>query len=161
MRAIPGRDSIMSVRSRLALFALSFGVSVPTAALAQGAALDDDSSAAPATSTDPATAGVVAEEARFGAGIRLRNVRVPKGLIELFVERAGSGISSFGFGLELTRRKGNFEFQVGFEYESLSGDSGQIWIDKGESIPADDVDRVEFRDFGWFTFEVTFLNHTP
>jgi hypothetical protein len=151
----------MSSRSRLAVLALSLGVLlVPSVAWSQGAALDDDAAATTTdpTVTDPST-GVVAEEARFGVGIRLRNVRMPRGLIELFVERAATGTSNFGFGLELIRRKGDFEFQVGFEYESIDGDSG-IWIDKGESIPQDDVDFVEFKNFGWFTFEVTFLNHT-
>jgi hypothetical protein len=96
----------------------------------------------------------------YGVGIRLRQVVVPKGMIELFVERAESGSSHTGFGLELIRRKANLEISLGFEYESLSGESG-FWIDKGEQIPQDDPDWVEFDNFGWITTEVNFIWHTP
>jgi hypothetical protein len=95
----------------------------------------------------------------YGVGLRLRNVRIPRGVLELFVERAAAGISQPGFGLEVSRRKKNFEIQLGLEYESLNASDG-IWIDKGESIPADDVDFTEFEKFGWFTIEVSFFSHT-
>jgi hypothetical protein len=108
------------------------------------------------------TPGVVEakEEARFGAGLRIRSVHIPKFLLELFVEKAGTSVSGVGFGVEGYRRKGNFELQVGLEYEGLSGSDG-IWVDKGETLTSDDPDFVEFDSFGWFTLEVSFVNHTP
>lgn len=143
MRSLQGQ-----VIGSLVLFAC-FGA---TPALAQ----PDDDDAQPAPVVTPAPEA----QRRLGVGVRLRQVFVPRGLIELFVERAESGVSGIGFGLELVGKKKEFELQVGFEYEGLDGDPG-IWIDKGESIPANDVDYVEFQDFGWYTFEVNFFHHTP
>src|SRR5689334_1153227 len=65
-------------------------------------------------------------KAQIGVGLRLRNVRIPKSLLEAFVERAAGGSSNFGIGLELERRKGNFEFQFGLEYEKIFIDKG-VW----------------------------------
>jgi hypothetical protein len=119
--------------------------------------ISDDSDMQP--SLEP---GVVAEkeEARFGAGVRIRSVHIPKALLEIFVAKAATGVSGVGVGVELYRRKGNFELQVGFEYEGLNGDSG-YWVDSGETLTSEGPDFVEFDDFGWFTLEVSFVNHTP
>jgi len=108
------------------------------------------------------TPGVVEakEEARFGAGIRIRSVHIPRAILELFVAKAATSVDGVGVGLELYRRKGNFELQVGFEYEGLNGSDG-IWIDKGETLTSQGPDFVEFNNFGWFTMEVSFINHTP
>jgi hypothetical protein len=105
---------------------------------------------------------------RVGAGFRVRNVRVPRGLIELFVERAEGGSSEWGVGLEVIRRKGTFEVQFGLEWDNIFIKPG-YWIDKGEMIPQHEADLVTFSDegylswgtFGWLTAEVTFLNHSP
>lgn len=109
----------------------------------------------------PTPAPVVAEpvDTQIGVGVRLRNVRIPRSLLEAFVERAPAGSSNVGFGLELSRRKGSFEFQFGVEYEKIEIEDG-IWIDKGDSIPQDEADLVKFDDFGWVTLEATFLYHT-
>jgi hypothetical protein len=116
------------------------------------------STSAPDSDGQPAlTPGVVkaTEEARFGVGIRLRTVQIPAGLIEVFgVKKVSTSVSGVGVGLELYRRKGDFELQVGFEYEGLHGDDG-YWIDSDNT-----VDFVEFEKFGWFTIEVSFFNHT-
>lgn len=125
----------------------------------QAALDDDDEEVSPATETSP-TGVEEADDTMIGAGLRLRNVRVPQGLLELFVERANGGSSEFGIGGELIRRKGDFEVQFAIEYEKIFVEPG-IWIDKGEMPPADEVDYVEFDGFSWVTAEVTFLNHTP
>jgi len=125
------------------------------------AALDDDDD--DTTSPDPSTGDDDLDDAdktMIGAGVRLRSVTVPKGLIELFVEKAAGGSSEFGFGLEIARRRGNFEIQFGVEYDKIFIEKG-LWIDKGDELPADEPDFVEFEGFGWITAEVTFLNHTP
>jgi len=120
-------------------------------------ALDDEEGTPP-----PDPSGSTLEDPNktmIGAGIRLRSVHVPQGLIELFVERAEGGSSEFGIGLEVARRKGNFEVQFGLEYDKIYIEPG-IWIDKGDMLPQDEPDFVEFDGFGWITAEVTFLNHT-
>ena len=121
------------------------------------AALDDDDSSSPTPSSVSVPVG---DKTSIGVGLRLRNVRVPQGLIEVFVSSAPGGASNFGFGLEVARRKGQFEVQLGLEYDSISIDKG-IWIENGDTIPADEPDYVEFEDFGWVTAELSFLYHTP
>lgn len=96
----------------------------------------------------------------LGVGLRLRNVRIPNGLLELFVERAAGGASHIGIGAEFVRHKENFEIVVGIEYDSLAAEDG-VWVDKGDMIPQDDADRVEFQDFGWITIDASFIWHTP
>ena len=126
---------------------------------AQAQAVLSDDPAAAALPGAPVT--VTAEpETEWGLGIRLRNVRLPQGLVELFVDKATGGGSDLGFGVDLVRRKANFEVQLGVEYEKLSMDSG-IWIESGKPIPENEADFVEFDNFGWFTLEATFLFHTP
>jgi hypothetical protein len=102
----------------------------------------------------------------YGVGVRLRNVRIPKGELELFVERAPGGTSNVGFGVDLTRRRGNAEIQLGFEYEHITPAEG-AWIESGKNVATgDEADYIlspEQADssLGWFTFEFTFLNHAP
>jgi hypothetical protein len=99
-------------------------------------------------------------ETEWGLGVRLRNVRIPRAMVELFVDKATGSGSNYGFGVDLVRRKADFEVQLGVEYEKLSMDEG-IWIESGKPIPQNEADFVEFNDFGWFTLEATFLFHTP
>jgi hypothetical protein len=132
---------------------------MPSTALAQGVVLDDDE---PEIKDPGDGAGSdLAEGPRtdWGVGVRLRNVFIPEGLIEFFVEDAPSGISNFGFGIEGVRRKGDLEMSFGIEYESLNGEDG-LWIDKGDSIPQDEVDLVQYDDFAWVTLDATFVWHT-
>jgi hypothetical protein len=119
------------------------------------AALGDDDDDQPPPETQP-TLTEEADKAHFGVGLRLRGVFLPKGLIELFVERAAGGGNHLGLGLEVVRRKGNFEISLGFEYESLAATDG-VWIDKGDEIPQDDPDLVEFDNFGWYGVDVSFI----
>lgn len=127
-------------------------------ASAQAALEEEEGAPPPPPPPDAIAAGT--PKTQIGVGLRLRNVRLPRGMIEAFVERSSGGSSNFGIGLEISRRKGPFEFQFGLEYEKIFIDPG-VWIDKGDSIPADEPDFVEFEDFGWVTAEATFMYHTP
>jgi len=138
----------------VAALALTLGLGARGAS-AQAALDEEEEESAP----PPAAPTVTYEAPRIGVGLRLRNVRIPKSLLEVFVGRAAGGSSNFGIGLELSRRKGSFEFQFGLEYEKVFIDPG-VWIDKGDMIPADEPDFVEFDNFGWVTAEATFLYHT-
>jgi hypothetical protein len=115
---------------------------------------DDDEVAAPAAAVEEPAFGP-----RIGVGLRLRNVRLPKSLLELFVDHAPGGSSQIGFGAEVIRRKGAFEFSFGLEYEKISVKDG-VWVERDKPPPANEVDFVEFEDFGWITADVTFLHHT-
>ena len=126
---------------------------------------------ASAQATEPAAApattvtAVGEDKIEYGAGLRLRGVFVPQSILELFVDRAAGGASNLGIGVDLVRRRGNLELQLGFEFEHVNVGQG-VWIEKNKTVPGDDPDYVLSPDssghnLGWFTFEFTFLNHAP
>lgn len=98
-------------------------------------------------------------ETNYGVGVRLRRVFIPEWAVELFVEDMPGGGQNNGFGLELLREKGNVTIALGVEYEPLEAEDG-IWIERGESIPADGVDYVEFRDLAWYGVDASFIWRT-
>jgi hypothetical protein len=87
-------------------------------------------------------------------------------MIELFVDRAAGGASNTGIGVDLVRRRGNLELQLGFEFEHVQPGEG-VYINSGENVAAgDQADYILGPDAagksnGWFTIEFTFLNHAP
>lgn len=101
-------------------------------------------------------------KAEYGVGLRLRGVFEPKAIIELFLEEAASGVFSPGFGLELNRRRENFELVLGFEYENVSPDDG-FYLEKGDDplTPGESPDFVEFDGLAWFTADLAFVFHSP
>ncbi len=111
---------------------------------------------------DLADAQKLAPKARYGVGLRLRYVTIPKFIIEQFFEEVTAGISSPGVGIDFVRRKGNFELTVGIEYESLNGTDG-FWLEKGDDgvTPGETPDFVEFNGFGWVTLDANFVFHKP
>jgi hypothetical protein len=98
----------------------------------------------------------------YGIGLRLRGVFEPKAIIELFLEEAASGVFSPGFGLELNRRRGNFELVLGFEYENVSPDNG-FYLEKGDDpvVAGEAPDYVKFDGLAWFTADLAFIFHSP
>ncbi|HEY4238432.1 MAG TPA: hypothetical protein VGM88_01410 [Kofleriaceae bacterium] len=158
---------------RAHLLAMAAGASLISVAVAGGSAaagpaLDDDKSqqaaqqqlAAPELQAPPET------PVEYGVGVRLRSVYVPKSILELFLDRAAGGAHNYGVGVDLTRRRGNLELQLGFEYEKLTVGEG-VWINKGDNVAqGDEADYVLSPDhsgnhLGWITAEFTFINHTP
>jgi hypothetical protein len=98
----------------------------------------------------------------YGVGLRLRRIVVPQGFLELFAQEAASGVQETGLGVELIRRKGNFEISLGVEYERLQPEDG-LWLEKGHTPgqPGQNPDYVEFRDFGWLGVDLTFAWQLP
>ncbi len=98
----------------------------------------------------------------YGVALRLRSVFIPKSVVELFVDRAPGGASNVGLGVDLIRRRGTVELQLGFEFEHITPTSG-VWINKGDNVASgDEADFILEPDddpLGWFTIEFTFLNH--
>jgi hypothetical protein len=131
-----------------------------------GPALDDDKSSEsqPATATDAEVGTEEGDAVEYGIGVRMRSVWVPRSILELFVTRAAGGAQNYGFGLDLTRRRGTSELQLGFEYENISVGQG-VWINKGEDVAmGDEADYVlspedSGNKLSWFTVEFTFVNH--
>jgi hypothetical protein len=162
---------------RFASPALCLGMVISAAitaksAWADPAVADDkakDRAPAPATTAAPASAPAPAPgpgetPVEFGVGVRLRSVWVPKSILQYFLERAAGGAQNYGVGVDLTRRRGTTELQLGFEYEHVNVGQG-VWINKGDNVAVgDEADYIlspknSGHQFGWFTIEFTFLNH--
>ena len=160
------------MRPRLLVLCLGFQVlaAVASGSAVAGPALDDDKNASPSSGTPPeasATATAPANAVEYGVGIRLRNVRIPRAELQLFTEKAGdAGVSNVGFGVDFSRRRGNVELQLGFEFEHINPDEG-VYIEKDKNVAAgDEADYVlspehSNSNLGWFTVEFSFFNHAP
>lgn len=150
---------------------MRFATSLTLLAIASGTALAQpalDESGQPQPTTDPTASPTMLATAEpapeYGIDLRLRRVFVPQGLLELFVERAAGGASNTGFGVDLVRRRGNVELQLGFEFENIEVGEG-VWINKGDNVAAgDEADYILSAEragssLGWFSVEFTFLSH--
>jgi hypothetical protein len=148
-------------------------IAASAASARAGAALDDDkkpdSNASPTRTTDPNASPdnlATGESAiEWGADLRVREVFVPSALLGLFVDHSPGGASNTGIGVDLVRRRGTTELQLGFEYEHINAPQG-TYINKGDTVPANDPDYILSPDssghnFGWFTIEFTFINNAP
>jgi hypothetical protein len=130
------------------------------------AALDDEGKPQPTVdaSAAPGTTETAGPPVEYGVDLRIRQVFVPKGLLELFVEQAAGGASNTGIGVDLIRRRGNVELQLGFEFENIEVGEG-VWINKGDNVAGgDEADYILGAEragtkLGWFSVEFTFLNH--
>jgi hypothetical protein len=147
--------------------ALSLAAAAGSARADGSAALDEGKAPPPGADPTAATATTGEKPVEYGVGLRFRNVRVPKGELELFVERAGDGGSStLGTGLEFIRRRGNVELQLSLETEAIKPGGG-IWIESGKNIASGDVadyvlpEKFQDKQLKWYTIEFTFLNHAP
>ncbi len=155
---------------------LSYVVSVAAGgSAAAGVALDADKAPAKSDQLDctkpgneipchTVTTPEPKQEVEYGIGVRLRSVWVPKSVLELFVDRSAGGAQNLGLGVDLTRRRGTAELQLGLEYERVNVGQG-VWINKGDNVAnGDEADYVLNPDssnhqLGWFTLEFTFLDH--
>jgi hypothetical protein len=128
-----------------------------------GPALDDDK-AKEHTPPPPPELATPVDPVEYGVGVRARSVWVPKAVLELFVDRAAGGAQNFGLGVDLTRRRGTTELQLGFEWERVNVGQG-VWINRGENVAAgDEADfvlgpKASGHQLSWFTVEFTFINH--
>src|SRR5262245_44476624 len=127
---------------------MRFGTSLCLLALTGGtawaqAALDD--AGKPVPTTDPNAAPTITASAEpkpeYGVDLRLRQVFVPKGLLGLFMDRAAGGASNTGFGVDLVRRRGDLELQLGFEFEHIEPAEG-VYIKKGDNVATDTIDYI-------------------
>src|SRR5258708_25670810 len=80
-------------------------------------ALDDGAAKPAPTTTDTTVAAStpVVQKVEWGIDLRLRQVYIPKFLLESFVDRSGTGAQGTGYGLDIVRRRGNLDVAFGFE----------------------------------------------
>lgn len=158
-------DPTMRLRlAQLCAVTVVAGLAVVASGQAHAEVAVADTSPTPASGEPVAAAADEKDAVEYGLGFRLRNVRVPQFEMELFLERSPGGSSNVGFGVDLTRRRGSVELQLGFEYENITPAEG-VWIASGDNVAAgDEADYLLSPDssgkkLGWFTVEFTFLNH--
>lgn len=126
---------------------------VASAVTGSAVAIADDKTPSPTTPVE------------YGVGIRLRAVRLPKPVLELLMDRAPGGVSSYGVGVELARRRGDLEIQLAAEFEYLQPTEGVYIESNADVATGDEADYIlspehnRQRKLGWFTIEFSFLNH--
>ena len=90
----------------------------------------------------------------YGVAARLRWVSVPQWMLNLFTKE-NVPLSSWGTGVEIFRRKGNFDLIASFSYINLSPPDGN-WL--GKKNPAEtDTDLVQFRNLALYGLDVSFV----
>jgi hypothetical protein len=131
---------------------------------ATGSASGSGSTTDATATTEPAAADVV----HYGFDVGVRETFVPSGLLGLFLDHVPGGVANTGGRLDLVRKRGNLELQLGFEYEHITPAAG-VYVNKGDgpniAPSASSQAAVDYilpnASLAWFTVEFTFLNHAP
>ena len=126
--------------------------------------------AAPPPSAEPttrpmSTAGELVDDAgatrpadlSYGAALIMRWVTVPAWMLNLFTER-NMPLSSWGTGIQVFRRKANFDFVASFTYQNMSPPDGN-WLGK-DKAPESDTDYVQFDKLAMWGVDLSFIWHT-
>ena len=152
-------------RACLIVLGVLVALSRPAAA-AKAATADDDATGAPgAASQTPAPPPVdLGEEITpvrpadlsYGVSAQLRWVSVPSWLLNVFTKQ-NVPLSSWGTGLSVFRRKGNFDIALSFNYQNMSPPAGN-WLGSSNNA-ATDVSYLQFQSFVMYGFDFSFLWH--
>jgi len=89
----------------------------------------------------------------YGVAVRGRWVSVPSWLLNGFTKN-NVPLSSWGTGIELFRRHGNFDFAVAFNYQNMSPPDGN-WLGSSAD-PLTEVNFVHFDHFAMWGFDASF-----
>jgi hypothetical protein len=111
----------------------------------------------PAAELGEETAPQRAADLSYGVAARLRWISVPAWMLNLFTKK-NVPLSSWGTGIELFRRKANFDIMVSFNYQNMSPPDGN-WLGKNHNANVD-TDYVQFDGLGLYGADVSFLWHT-
>jgi hypothetical protein len=98
-----------------------------------------------------------APDVSYGLALRGRWVSVPKWMLDLFTKR-NMPLSSSSWALEFMRRRGGFDISVAVGYMGLSPNDGN-WLGRNND-PAVETDFVQFRNFGMWTADISFVKHS-
>jgi hypothetical protein len=93
----------------------------------------------------------------YGVAARLRWVSVPRWLLNLFTKQ-NVPLSSWGTGIELFRRKANFDLVLSISYQNMSPSDGN-WLGKGHDATID-TDYVQFNGLAMWGADLSFIWHT-
>jgi hypothetical protein len=92
----------------------------------------------------------------YGSGARLRWVTVPAWMLNLFTKK-NVPLSSWGTGISVFRRKGNFDLVGSFNYQNMSPSDGN-WLGKNQNAVVD-TDLVQFRGLALYSVDISFIWH--
>ncbi len=92
----------------------------------------------------------------YAVGLRGRWVSVPKFLLGLFTQN-NVPLSSYAFGVELTRRKGDLDLLLGISFQNMSPPDGN-WLGKNKEA-AIDTDFIQFKGLGFVGIDLAFVWH--
>ncbi|HVV50302.1 MAG TPA: hypothetical protein VHO06_11625 [Polyangia bacterium] len=92
----------------------------------------------------------------YGVAARLVWVSVPSWLLNAFTKN-NVPLSSWGTGVQLFRRKGNFEIALAFNYQNMSPPSGN-WLGSNND-PTTDASFLQFHNFALYGFDASFIWH--
>ena len=136
------------------------------AAAAKAATADEEATGAPgAAAQTPApppvdlgeeVAPVRPADLSYGVSAQLRWVSVPSWLLNVFTKQ-NVPLSSWGTGLSVFRRKGNFDIALSFNYQNLSPPDGN-WLGSSNTA-ATDVSFLQFQSFVMYGIDFSFLWH--
>jgi hypothetical protein len=157
----------MAHRPRACLIVLGVLVALsrPAAAEKAATAADESTGAPGAASQTPAPPPVdLGEElapARpvdlaYGVAAQLRWVSVPGWLLNAFTKK-NVPLSSWGTGLSVFRRKGNFDIAISFNYQNMSPPDGN-WLGSSNNAMTD-TSLLQFQSFALYGFDFSFLWH--
>jgi hypothetical protein len=93
----------------------------------------------------------------YGLAVRGRWVSVPSWMLNAFTKN-NVPLSSWGTGIELFRRHGNFDFAVAFNYQNMSPPDGN-WLGSNAD-PMTQVNFVHFDHFAMWGFDASFRWYT-
>jgi len=120
---------------------------------------------APGNAGPVVPAGALAEETpvarpadlSYGVAARLRWISVPAWMLNLFTKK-NVPLSTWGTGLELFRRKANFDIILSVNYQNMSPGDGN-WLGKNHDATID-TDFVHFDGLALWGADVSFVWHT-
>jgi hypothetical protein len=92
----------------------------------------------------------------YGVSAQLRWVSVPGWLLNAFTKQ-NVPLSSWGTGLSVFRRKGNFDIALSFNYQNMSPPDGN-WLGSSNTA-ATDVSLLQFQSFVMYGLDFSFLWH--
>jgi hypothetical protein len=92
----------------------------------------------------------------YGVSAQLRWVSIPGWLLNAFTKQ-NVPLSSWGTGLSVFRRKGNFDIALSFNYQNMSPPAGN-WLGSSNNATTD-VSFLQFQSFALYGFDFSFLWH--
>ena len=151
------------LRAPLIVFGLLIALARPSVA----AATEDEATGAPDATAAEAPKKPAADlgeelpvqrpaDLSYGVAARAVWVSVPQWLLHPFVSQ-NVPLSSWGTGIQVFRRKGNFDIALSFNYQSMSPPPGN-WLGNGNK-PSSDTSYLVFNSFALYGIDASFIWH--